>query len=388
MIDKSIHVPPDYYTFVPPMAGRVFKDPAFGSLIRRVSAARRTPDNATGGGKRLDFIATEYSTVSPFNCDNTRMLLVHQSYFGLYGPKGHYLKDLPFEVSASTEPRWSRLEPSVLYFVTGNELRLLDVESGRSELVRAFPEYQRISGKGESDISQDGDYFVFAGDDREVFVYRIGMDLKGAVLQTDGRSFDSLYLTPDGNVTVTWNVTGSQRFQGIELFDRDMHFKRQVTHAGGHMDMTRDTNGDEVLVWTNSNDPDPIADCDNAIVKVRLADGHQTCLLKLDWSQAVHISCPDGNGWCFVETYGGDPSPNTQAWKPYTAEILQVSLDGSDVRRLLHHRSRPSNNYGYMPKVTCSRDGSKLAFTSNYGMPVNHGWPADYTDAYMLTVSL
>jgi len=40
-----------------------------------------------------------------------------------------------------------------------------------------------------------------------------------------------------------------------------------------------------------------------------------------------------------------------------------------------------------MPRVAASRDGTKLAFTSNYGLSASLGWPADYTDAYMLTVS-
>jgi len=44
-----------------------------------------------------------------------------------------------------------------------------------------------------------------------------------------------------------------------------MNFQRQVAHAGGHMDVTRDTNGNEVLVWTNSNDAQPIA-CNNGEV--------------------------------------------------------------------------------------------------------------------------
>ena len=67
------------------------------------------------------------------------------------------------------------------------------------------------------------------------------------------------------------------------------------------MDMTRDTNGDEVLVWFNANDPAPVAR--NAFVKIRLSDGHQTPLVSFDWSLATHISAPDGSGYVFVETY-------------------------------------------------------------------------------------
>jgi hypothetical protein len=151
------------------------------------------------------------------------------------------------------------------------------------------------------------------------------------------------------------------------------------------MDMTRDTNGDEVLIWTNANDPAPI--CGNGIVKIRLADGQQTCLVSLDWSLAVHISAPDGNGWVFVETYApGDPFA-TPAWTTYTNEILQVKLDGSETRRLAHHRSRPFNSYNYQPHVSVSRDGSRLIYNSNFGLQGSAGYPVEYSDVYFIAIS-
>ena len=133
------------------------------------------------------------------------------------------------------------------------------------------------------------------------------------------------------------------------------------------MHLTLDTNGEDVLIWTNSADAQPIA-CQNGIVKVRLANAQQTCLLELDWNLAVHISAPDGNGWAIVETYAPrDPLPQSSTWAPYTNEILQVKLDGSETRRLVHHRSRPFDSYVYQPKVTVSRDGaSSLSRSSRY----------------------
>ena len=380
--DPGVHAPAAYNSFVPPQVGSIYTDSAFGTMVRRVSAARKTA-NATGPGN-LEFIATEYSTMSPFNKDNTRMILQHQSYFGLYGLKGVFLKDLAM-LSASSEPRWSRTSPNVLYYVNGNDLLKLDVNTDATSLVHSFP-YSTISGKGESDISFDGDHFVFAGDDRFVFVYQISTDTMFPAFDTAGEPFDSLYITPNNNVTITWLQTGTGLRTGIELFNKNMVFQRQVAHAGGHMDVSKDTNGDEILLWTNSNDAQPIPNCDNGIVKIKLATAQQTCLLQLDWSIAVHISAPDGNGWVFVETYGGDPQPGTPDWKPYTNEILQVKLDGTQTRRLFHHRSRPSNDYGYMPRVSTNRAGTKLLFTSNYNLSAILGWPADYSDVYMVNV--
>ena len=202
------------------------------------------------------------------------------------------------------------------------------------------------------------------------------------MLDTGGRAFDSVYMTPDNNVTVSWIQTGTSRYTGVELFDSNMSFKRQVMRSGGHMDVTRDTTGAEVMVWTNSNDPSPIA-CDNGIVKVRLSDGQQSCLRTFDWMLAPHVSCPDQGGFCVVETYApSEPSPSN--WPAYTNEIMQVKLDGSETRRLVHHRSRVWNDYNYQPKVSVSRDGSRMVYASNHDLQQILGYPSEYSDAYLV----
>jgi len=390
--DSAVHTPPEYDTFVPPAVGQSYVDGLSGARIKRLSDASQTPDNAAGSGV-LTFAATEYSTASPFNRDNSRLIVQHQSYFALYDGSGRYLRDLPFAVHASTEPRWSRDNAGRLYFISGNRLMRCDVASGSTAVVRTFSEYGVISGSGESDISLDGDHFVLAGDRRYVFVYTISTDTKSGVLDTAGHPFNSLQITSNNSVVIGWLPTGTGRFTGVELFEvadggtGDLIFRRQLTHALGHMDLTRDTNGLEVLIWSNSNDPAPLDGCPNGIVKVRLANAQQTCLRTLDWNLAVHISAPDGSGWVFVETYApGNPAPGSPAWTPYTNEVLQVKLDGAETRRLFHHRSRPVNSYGYQPRVTVSRDGTRLAFTSNYNLAAILGYSNDYTDAFFVEV--
>jgi len=384
LTDAALHKPPNYYSFAPPPVNASYTDPVFGTSIKRITDAMVTPDDAGVGN--LEYITNEYSTMSPFNIDNTRLILQHESYYGLYDGNGRFLRDLPFAVYASSEPRWSRKDPSILYFINDNTLYKIDVETSDISTVHVFGEYNSVSGHGESDISFDGDHFVLAGDDRHVFVYEISSDSKSPVFDNGGRSFDSLYITPDNNVTITWLESGTKRYNGIELYDRNMNFLRQVTHAGGHMDVTRDVNGDEVLVWINSADPLPIPNCENGIVKVRLADGHQTCLAEFDWNLAVHVSAPDNSGWLFMETYDPrDPDPDA-GWLPYTDEILQVKLDGTQTRRLLHHRSRPFNDYYYEPRASVSHDGTKLVYSSNYGLQAQLGYPNDYGDVYLVSV--
>ena len=104
---------PNYDVFIPPAAGASYVDPVFGSTIRRVPNALSMPDNASGGN--LPWIEPEYASVTPYNNDNSRFILVHQSYFGLNDGAGFYLRDLPLEMNSSSEPRWSRKDNATLH---------------------------------------------------------------------------------------------------------------------------------------------------------------------------------------------------------------------------------------------------------------------------------
>lgn len=380
----GVELPTNYNTFQPPGVGGTYVDPVFGSTVKRISNALGTP-NSDGGGS-LTWITGEYPTASPFNSDNSRIILVHQSYFGLYDGTGFYIRDLPLEISASTEPRWSRKDNHTLYYVRGNQFKTYDILSGVMTIAHTFSEYSAISGMGESDISFDGDHFVFAGDGRYVFVYQISAGKKYPVFDTGGIEFDSVYITPNNNVIISWIQSGTVRHTGQELFDTNMNFLRQVGHADGHKDVSLDTNGDEILVWTNSNDPQPI--CNNGIVKIKLADGQQTCLASLDWSLAVHISAPDNSGFVYVETYAPSNPTSSSGWVAYTNELLQIKLDGSQVLRLAHHRSRPfqTNTYTWQPKMSSSRDGSRVVYGSNYDLQAIDGYADQYSDVYLIVV--
>jgi hypothetical protein len=395
--DNSIRTPPNYYSFVPPAAGSSYVDPVFGTTVQRMTAALAMPDNASGGN--LTWVLPEYNAVTPFSSTNTWLILQNDSYFGLYDGRGHYVRDLPFEINAVAEPRWARRNANLLYYKHGNQLKSYDVATGAMNVVHTFSEYGAIQGNGgggagvcgahcgsgKSDISFDGDHFAFVGDYRYIFVYTISTDQKGPVFDTGGAGFDSVYISADNQVVIPWFQNGSGRYQGMELFDSNMNYLRHLAGADGHMAMSRDLNGDAVIVWTNANDPTAI--CQNGIVKIRLADASQTCLagLQLDWSLAVHIGASD-QGWAVVSTYApADPSPST-SWPPYTNEVFRVKLDGSVVERLAHHRSRPFNDYNYEAWATYSRDGSRLVYGSNYGLQGILGYPTEYSDAYLINV--
>lgn len=385
----AIENPPNYNSFLPPSVGGTYVDPVFGSTVRRVSNALNMSNNSAGSGN-LTWIETEYPTAAAMNGDDSYFILVHESYFGLYsGSTGLYLHDLPFEINASSEPRWSRKDNVTLYYHSGNMFKSYNVSTGATTVVHTFSQYTSISGNGEMDISFDGDHFVLVGDSQNIFVYQISTDAQYQVYNTGGMAFDSVYITPENDVIVSWYPAGTTRFTGQELFDINMNFLRQVGHADGHKHLTHDTNGASVLIWTNSADPQPLENCQNGIVKILLSTGAQTCLAQLDWSLAVHITAPDGNGYAYVETYApGNPVPGTSGWVACTNELIQVKLDGSgSITRLAHHRSRPWDSYLYEPKATISRDASRLLYSSNYDLQGIESYTADYADTYMIQLS-
>jgi Tol biopolymer transport system component len=385
-VDRELRLPINYFTLVPPAVGQSYLDPVFGTAIRRISDTRNQPNSGDTGN--LAFIVNEYSTMSPFNQDGSRLILVHQSYFALYDGEGRYQKDLPFDISASTEPRWSRRDPNLLYYVSANSLMSYDVATGVRTVVRTFAEYAKVDGRGESDICFDGDHFVLVGDARDIFVYELSTGTKGPVLDATGHPFDSVYIAPGDQVIVSWYQTGSARYAGMELFDRNMGFLRQLASVNGHKDVGRDIDGQAVLFWMNAADPQAPADCQNGVVKIRLADAQRTCVLSLGWGVAGHVSAPDDGGWFFVSTYApGDPLPVPGQWRPYMAEVLQVRADGSEVRRLAHDRSRPLNDYWYTPRAAVSRDGRRLVYSSNYGLPSILGYDRNYSDVYLVDVA-
>ncbi len=389
--DTSVHLPANYGVMQPPASQLTYVDPAFGTTITRLSDAQHTPDASNGG--MLQWIENEYSTANPFTTDNSRLILLHNTYFGLYSGSGAFVGNLPLEISASSEPRWSRVDNNTLYYhmAGGNQLKTYNVATGVTTVIHTFSEYSAIAGKGKTDISYDGDHFILIGDTLsgmgELFIYQISTDTKTVVARNRTPGWNNVFISPDNEAVISWLTPGTARFQGVELYDLHGNFKRQLTHADGHSKMSRDSNGDEVFIWTNSADPLPACG-QNAIVKVHMADGVQTCLISLDWSFAVHITAAD-NTWVFVETYtdpGNDVVPPT-GWLPYMDELLQIKMDGSEIRRLVQHRSRPLNSYNYMPKLSASRDGTRLAYASNFGLQLLDGAPQQYGDEYMIAIT-
>lgn len=311
------------------------------------------------------WIGNEYSSICPFNADNSRLLLVAHDHFALHDGDGGFIKDLA--IAASSEPRWDREDPGRLYYVSGNTLRLLDVETGTSHLLRTFAEYRQLSGRGESDISADGKHLVLEGDRQAVFIYNLETETQSPVLRMETAGlFDNLYISANNEAVIGWYAKGPGRQQGIEIYSPGMQIEHQLTTTMGHCAVTR-YQGRNVLLWCSSNDP---AINRNAVVMVDMIDPTvKTVLMELDWRLAFHISTCD-QPWCLVSTYAPDNSLPMQLWK--------VPFDGSGPT-LICNTGGVYRDYTSQPKAALSRDGSRAVFSVDDGQAVN-AWMVRFTD--------
>lgn len=319
----------------------------------------------------------EYSTIDFFNCTGTYGF-VQWAGGGVAlhdGITGAYLRMLPYPVTHDCEPRWSRTDPNVFYFVHTNIIYKFSCVTNKYTEVARFDaldlNFSFISGKGEGDLSENGDYWTLCGNDLIVFRYQFttGNIVKVPALVSP---IEGLYTTPDNNVIVC-GPTGGTWFYNVQTGK-----SAQICKSDPHKDVTRDNNGDECLVWTNAGDQE--FGCPNGIMITRLADMKQRCLLPLGWSKkggpesmACHISGAN-RGPVLVSTYGRDPDV------PYSNKVMLVALDGTGADIVCDHHSQPYNDYNWEPKASISHDGSRFVFSSNSGVKAPD---PNYSDVFM-----
>ncbi|NOT60960.1 MAG: hypothetical protein HOP19_12145 [Acidobacteria bacterium] len=388
VLDKNqILVPANYTSFTPPAVGGQYVDSSFGTTVTRLSDGWKT---------FKDGVHHEYATMSPFNLDNTMIFLQgdNTGYF-IVDRSGKLIARMEF--SNSAEPRWSHTESDVFYYHEENRLMKYSVTARRATTVATFNQYQRITfGGGESDISEDGDHLLIVGDMRHVGLFQLSAGkMKRSIDLTALSEWAEAIITANNNISVRWEAEGEGKYQGLGLFDSNMNFVRKVLNFGAHSDQTRDGNGDEIIVMGAYRDVNPPAGCENnGVMKVRLSDSKKTCLVPLDWDQEIHVSA-NTNGkhrWVLVsgtDVKGTADLPNKlqpdwqKKWRPRVNELILVKTDGSERRRIVHHRGRVAEFYWWQPRATLSKDGKFAIFDSNFGFNPTK----DYTDSFLVNLT-
>lgn len=385
------HQPVPQPTIAKPSLGAYTKDLSFGTTLIRISNAR-----ASGYAG----VVPQYSKRQAWNADASRLLLfIGDGRTLLYdGSTYQFMQEL--DAVGGENVFWYPNEPSTIIFAQDNTLFVYDLQTNSISPLHTFPEYTFINTRGEGNISRDGKYYAFVGqvyDEqvqrtffRDVVVYDLLADSVVAKLGLPSTltDFDWVSISPLGNyVVVDYATSNTGRFEGVEVYDRNLNFLWQKPLGAGHSDLGCDANGDEVLVMIYYDDETN----SNIVRKYRLANGDETSLLTFSWQFDGHISCQNQarSEWCFVSTFDGEArlTDDSLSWLPFEDEIFALKMDGSgEVQRIAHHHSRrfspntpdrDNSNYWAEPHATVSRDGGRILFGSNWRENLQYDFGVD-----------
>lgn len=337
-----------------------------------------TPKKITQAEK---WVQLEYATTCPFSARNKWLLLQDgRGYYAAYSGDGDFVHQTT--IGHNQEPRWDSDDPDPFYYLTGNTIQSYNAVSFRSTMIQIFSEYvlfaagerNGVQGLGEGDI--ENDVWALAGmrpdGKRDVFLYNVKQRRKSKVLTLDqdkAFALDNIYATPSGNCQIGWYASGKDRFQGVELYDGDMQFIRQLAPVMSHNDVAR-YQGQDILIWGSSADPEINK---NALFAIDNMSGMRRQLYEMPWAYAYHVSACSRD-FAILSTYAPDNSLPSQ--------VLKLKLDGSGVELICETGSvMPTDLYSATPRASVSRDGSRVVFNSNSGI-THRG--VNYTDVFLV----
>jgi hypothetical protein len=391
LTDPSIAAP------IPPLdrpaAGVPFTDPVFGSTIRRVSDRSETDP----GG----FEVQTYSQLQAFSADNEYILVLGS------GDSWYFVRRVAdFSIVEGLEiqnaPRWHPTREHVIVHVDTNfdedvNILFTDVDTGVTTEVATLPNLVRIENEASfEELSHDGRWLAGMGTlaDGTLVAFSWDLianaygayipvsDLYASVCTPDpewGEILpDAITPSPLGNFLVlSWGKEATTRCSGTETFDIGTgEYIGHVQDTRAHADLGVAPDGREFLMLYSGSQ----------VVTYWLPGGETAAAPTLvfemgDWI-GEHISCQGLPGVCLLSTR--DEPANGQ-WLPLEGELILLSLDGS-IRRLAHHRSSICG-YWSQPRATISRDGTLVAYSSDWGFA---GCTADNdvgtADPYILEV--
>lgn len=437
--DTANHVPADWQMFVPPAKGQSYVDPTFGCTVTRITDV----STEVWGGSFYLPIGMGYATVSPFNADDTYLMLGD-------GWGRHFVTDLRgnIVVPSSNMPDcgnsasctasnssnegwfyWDATNPDVFYYTNGNSMMegTISGSSVTTAVVHQFTEYQAVNFMDKTDLSQDGAHVVIVGGDtsgnspESVFDYDFVTNTEGPVYKTgcmgsvgspNNSCLHGVTQTPDNNVAIDFANDGTGTEQGVRLWDGTTPLAH-LQDGTNHMDAGLDMNGSPVYIeMGNSNtmasDVNPCPSGWGLDVRQIYDTGSAVCLIdnQPSWHAGyrgdanqpwVTISYFDqrNSGPEFFGSSSNYSAPDASNWQLYEDEIMLVRIDANNnpqyIYRLARAYSRSGEDFYAQPHAALSRDGRYIAFQSNMayaqtGCPANFQTTTGCTDVYILKV--
>jgi hypothetical protein len=356
-------------------------DPAFGTNIIRITDAKQWG---------YPGFFPQYSKRQAWNCNETNLILQSGDgrTFLFNGENYQFLKEL--QSIGGEDIFWHPFDSNKIIFTSENSLCVFDINTDQAETLHTFSDYSFINTRGEGNLSNDGRYYAFVGQIydslthfKDIVVYDLIKDSIIAKLELPQNldNFDWVSISPLGNyVVIDYATTDTGRFQGVEVYTKQLQYLWQKPLGYGHSDLTIDENNNEVLIMDYYDEANNIT----RIKKIRLEDGVETNLLDFSWQFDSHISARNKyrKGWCFISTFDGPGrlEDDSLSWLPFEDEIFALKMDGSGmVQRIAHHHSKryspitpdPDNSiYWAEPHASVSPEGSRIIFGSNWRLDV------------------
>jgi hypothetical protein len=301
-------------------------DPVFGTKVTRIS------DESTFGGSANHRLQHVYSKTQPWNSDMT-LIQMHSARVILDAKTYQVIKIQ----SGKKEAKWSTVDPNILYYVSGNQFRKLNVRTDADTVLHTFAEGNISIGDHEGNISI-GDRYVLLNVGTLAIVYDITNDIVIAKKDLGGPR-DWVSMSQSGNYIV---ATGVPSLPGRYVYDRNLNLLRKIFNKGEHGDLGYDAAGNEVYVQV----------C--PMQMARLDNGQVTSLGE---SLCGHLSMRGylRPGWALV-TDGSSKG-----------EVFAIKLDGSKTVERFAHTHATYATYDAEAKGAISPDGSKVMWNSDWG---------------------
>lgn len=418
--DKSVYLPTNYDSFTPPAAGRSYVDPVFGCTVKRLTDGSH---ESLWDGTHLGLM-NYYSTFSAINTTGTLLFVIgSEGNWRIYDTSGHAAVSSANMPNMSGHPVWDASDGSAFYYASNNSLYKGTVSAGSviGTALHTFNEYTSITSPDSADLSQDGDHIALVGQNMngtmDVFVWSLRQQNKtsrytttctGTVAgATQPGCVHKLQLSPDNLLSIGFAAEGHGTEQGVRLWDGNTLLHIQDVNTN-HYDTGSDLSGNPVFIAVNNSVT--LSGISNPCpsgwgLDVRQLSNLQSAICLLDNQPDWHISYRGSASqpWIAISFFNSrTPGPefftnngnyrtaSTNNWRLYEDEIVLASVDGSQIYRLAHARSRSMESYWAQPHAAISRDGKYVVFTSNMahpnGCPANMHVPTECSDVYMVTV--
>lgn len=379
-------------------------DPCFGTTMINIGPS---PGQVAHGAAVTKMIPV-YSRADAWNSDGTKMMNQGSGGYGHIrdGNTYAYIKSPTIGVNDTT--RWSQTNPDLFYTFTGlsNKIQSYNVVTDVVTTVVTFAGYTHCTTGSEGNFSLDGRYIPVMGQNssfatQDVFVYDMQTDTIGTKFNIPAATTHSINFVDisasGAYVFIGWNpVNGvdddTARYTGLEMYDRDMNFIRQVARGISHGDNGVDADGSDIYVTTANPHEWATTRTYTSLFKYQLAAGTYVQViddLVYGAFAGHHVSLRNTSlgGWVLVSAYdlsfaGADITSITGTWWALEQEVYALKLDGTkEIRRIAHHRSfwlyhNPGSlvfqsDYYSEPHATTNRTFTKVFFGSNWKqMPV------------------